>query len=136
MFTSPFLSLCCSAMFLLLLFPHSIKPFLFPFLLHAFLLFVALACVYLTSLCQTQTRFKKMLRPTIVCYFVFSSRKLPSSTILFSSHLELVAACHPIIADHPDSVSVSHSPQMIMTLPSCSVTWAILGFYVPVCVCP
>lgn len=57
-------------------------------------------------------------------FFLVNRRLLPFA---FWRHLELVAACSPIIADHPDNVSVSHSSQMIMTLPSCSVTRDTLG---------
>lgn len=67
------------------------------------------------------------LCPCLSSSHPYFSYKLLSPSILFWSHLELVAACHPIIADHPDNVSVSHSSQMIMTLPSCSVTRDTLG---------
>lgn len=53
--------------------------------------------------------------------------KQPSTAVVFLPHLELVAACHPIIADHPHHVSMSQSSQMIMTLPSCSLTRDTLG---------
>lgn len=77
---------------------------------------------------------------SMACVFLvlIVPRKLPSPTILLSSHLELVAACHPIIADHPDNVSVSQSSQMIMTPPGCCATWDSLGFSIlrsGVCMC-
>lgn len=115
--------------FSFLRFPHSIKPFLFLYL-SAFSFCSSCMCLPHPLLPNTDKIFQNRL---LVC---FPSCKLLSSTVFFSSHLVLVAACHPIIADHPDNVSMSHSSQMIMTLPSCFVTRAILGSYVQVCVCP
>lgn len=71
--------------------------------------------------------FLSVLCPCLLFSHFYFSCKLTSPAILLSSHLKPVAACHPIIADHPDNVSVSHSSQMTVTQPSCSVTRDMLG---------
>lgn len=93
---------------------------------------VTLASVLLTLPCKKSPPIFLQIFLSVLCPCLSFSRfyfscKLTSPAILLSSHLKPVAACHPITADHPDDVSVSHSSQMTMTQPGCSVTRDTLG---------
>lgn len=81
--------------------------------------------------------FKPFMFLALVLNF---SINLCPSPFSFGVNLELVAACSPIIADYPDNVSVSHSSQKIMTMPSCPVTRDTVGSSslntIWPCVCP
>lgn len=93
---------------------------------------VTLASVLLTLPCKKSLPIFLQIFLSVLCPCLSFSRfyfscKLTSPAILLSSHLKPVAACHPITADHPDDVSVSHSSQMTMTQPGYSVTRDTLG---------
>lgn len=93
---------------------------------------VTLASVLLTLPCKKSLPIFLQIFLSVLCPCLSFSRfyfscKLTSPAILLLSHLKPVAACHPITADHPDDVSVSHSSQMTMTQPGYSVTRDTLG---------